>query len=67
VTEDELRGKLREANVIQMSEVRAVILESKGDVSVIHTRGSEELDDYVKRRRLRLLNEHFYLILWIFF
>jgi uncharacterized membrane protein YcaP (DUF421 family) len=49
VTEDELRGKLREANVIQMSEVRAVILESTCDVSVIHTRGSEELDDYVMK------------------
>lgn len=49
VTEDELRGKLREANVIEMSEVRAVILETTGDVSVMHTRGSEKLDDYVMK------------------
>jgi uncharacterized membrane protein YcaP (DUF421 family) len=49
VTEDELRGKLREANVIQMSEVRAVIIETTGDISVMHTRGDEKLDDYVMK------------------
>jgi uncharacterized membrane protein YcaP (DUF421 family) len=47
VTENELRGKLREANVIRLSEVRAVVLETTGDVSVIHTSGDEELDDYI--------------------
>jgi uncharacterized membrane protein YcaP (DUF421 family) len=49
VTEDELRGKLREANVIEMSEVLAVILETTGDVSVMHTRGDEKLDAYVMK------------------
>lgn len=47
VTENELRGKLREANVLRLSEVRAVILETTGDVSVIHTSGDEELEDYI--------------------
>ena len=36
VTEDDLHGKLREANVIDYDQVRAVVLESTGDVSVLH-------------------------------
>lgn len=36
VTEDDLYGKLREANVLSLSQVRAVIFESTGDVSVLH-------------------------------
>ncbi len=37
VTEDDLRAKLREANVLDLSEVRAVVLETTGDVSVLHS------------------------------
>jgi len=47
VTKDELRGKLREANVIRLSEVRAVVLETTGDVSVLHTSGDESLEDFI--------------------
>ncbi|MBT8425926.1 MAG: DUF421 domain-containing protein [Silicimonas sp.] len=36
VTEGDLRGKLREANVLNLSDVRAVVLETTGDVSVLH-------------------------------
>ena len=36
VGEDDLIAKLREANVHNYNEVKAVILESTGDVSVIH-------------------------------
>ena len=36
VTGDDLRAKLREANVIHLSQVRAVVLESTGDLSVLH-------------------------------
>lgn len=36
VARDDLIAKLREANVLDMSEVRAVILETTGDVSVLH-------------------------------
>lgn len=36
VTEDDLRGKLREANVLHPREIRAVVMESTGDVSVLH-------------------------------
>ncbi|WP_432670749.1 DUF421 domain-containing protein [Flavobacterium sp. SM2513] len=37
VTEDDLRSKLRAANVLDISEVRAVVLESTGNLSVLHT------------------------------
>lgn len=47
VTHDELRGKLREANVLQLSEVRAVILETTGDVSVLHGKESTSVDDFI--------------------
>ncbi|WP_233992700.1 DUF421 domain-containing protein [Salinibacter altiplanensis] len=36
VTETDLRAKLRAANVTQMEQVRAVVMESTGDVSVLH-------------------------------
>ncbi len=37
VTEDDLRAKLREANVLCRDQVRAVVLETTGQVSVLHT------------------------------
>lgn len=37
VTESNLQAKLREANVFNRSEIAAVILETTGDVSVLHT------------------------------
>lgn len=37
VGEDALIAKLREANVINFSEVLAVVLETTGDMSVLHT------------------------------
>lgn len=36
VTNDDLRSKLREANVTQLSQVKAVVMEATGDVSVLH-------------------------------
>lgn len=42
VAESDLRAKLREANVMKLSEVRAVVLETTGDISVLH---GETLDD----------------------
>ena len=36
VTEDDVYGKLREANVLDFNEVQAVTLESTGDISVLH-------------------------------
>ncbi len=42
VARDDLIAKLREANVLHFSEVRAVILETTGDVSVLHGETCEE-------------------------
>ena len=36
MTEADLRAKLREANVTRWEQVRAVVMESTGDVSVLH-------------------------------
>lgn len=36
VTESDLFAKLREANVLELAAVRAVVLETTGDVSVLH-------------------------------
>ena len=47
VTESDLRGKLREANVIKLSEVKAVVFESTGDISVLHSSGEEEIEDWL--------------------
>lgn len=44
VTEDDVRAKLREANAYNYGQVRAVILESTGDVSVIHGDAPLDLD-----------------------
>ncbi|MBZ6378070.1 DUF421 domain-containing protein [Pacificimonas flava] len=42
VTETDLIAKLREANVLHMDEVRAVVLETTGDISVLHGEHLEE-------------------------
>ncbi|QFT77324.1 DUF421 domain-containing protein [Erythrobacter sp. THAF29] len=42
VAESDLIAKLREANVLDFSEVRAVVLETTGDVSVLH---GDKLDE----------------------
>lgn len=46
VTYDDLRAKLREANVTQLLQVKAVVLETTGDISVLHNDDPDhELDD----------------------
>ncbi|SEV94098.1 Protein of unknown function [Cognatiyoonia koreensis] len=42
VHEDDVIAKLREANVLDLSQVRAVVLETTGDISVLH---GDALDD----------------------
>ncbi|MCX7564969.1 DUF421 domain-containing protein [Sulfitobacter sp. F26169L] len=50
VTEGDVIAKLREANVLDMSQVRAVILETTGDISVLHgSQLQEKLLEGVKR------------------
>lgn len=36
VTKEDLLGKLREANVTQFSQIKAVVMETTGDISVLH-------------------------------
>jgi len=45
MTEADLIGKLREANVFDPKKVSAVVFESTGDVSVLHS--DQDLDDYL--------------------
>lgn len=49
VTENDIAGKLREANVTQMNQVLAVVLESTGDISVLHSSSDEGLDRQVMK------------------
>ncbi|MFD6949604.1 hypothetical protein A6A08_07350 [Nocardiopsis sp. TSRI0078] len=42
ITEDDIKSKLRSSNVRSMDSVRAVVLETTGDISVLH--GPGELD-----------------------
>lgn len=45
MTEEDLRAKLREANVLRHDQIRAVVMESTGDVTVLHgDPGGAELD-----------------------
>ncbi|MUH37121.1 DUF421 domain-containing protein [Zobellia amurskyensis] len=47
VTKSDLRAKLREANVTELSEVRAVIFETTGDISVLHKQHNRPIDDFL--------------------
>jgi uncharacterized membrane protein YcaP (DUF421 family) len=42
VTESDLKSKLREANVLELSQVRAVVFKSTGDIAVLHTRDNQQ-------------------------
>lgn len=46
VTHADLLGKLREANVTQFSQIKAVVMESTGDISVLHHQDQDhKIDD----------------------
>lgn len=48
VTESDLKAKLREANVLELPQIRAVIFESTGDIAVLHTKDeSQKVEDYI--------------------
>jgi uncharacterized membrane protein YcaP (DUF421 family) len=47
LTHDDLHGKLREANVLHYGQVRAVVFETTGEVSVLH--GDDALDPALLR------------------
>jgi uncharacterized membrane protein YcaP (DUF421 family) len=42
VSEADIRAKLREANVLGRSQIRAVVLETTGDISVLHTSDEDQ-------------------------
>ncbi|MDZ7755806.1 YetF domain-containing protein [Rhodohalobacter sp.] len=45
VTREDLLAKLREANVTQFSQIKAVIMETTGDISVLHHQDTDhEID-----------------------
>jgi len=44
VTHDDLRAKLREANVLQYNQVKAVVFETTGGISVLHGDPDAKLD-----------------------
>mgnify|MGYP006272348511 FL=1 len=48
IHEDQLIAKLREANVLNFDQVIAVVLETTGDISVLH-RSSTEEDEFEER------------------
>ncbi|TLP75419.1 DUF421 domain-containing protein [Maribacter sp. ACAM166] len=47
VSQADLRGKLREANVLQLSQVKAVVFETTGDISVLHSSESIQIDSII--------------------
>lgn len=48
VTESDLRAKLREANVLELSQVRAVVFETTGDIAVLHTKDTaQKIEDWL--------------------
>lgn len=42
IDESDIWAKMREANVLQLSKVQAVVLETTGDISVLHGDGLED-------------------------
>ncbi|MGB3143471.1 MAG: YetF domain-containing protein [Maribacter sp.] len=47
VAKSDLRAKLREANVTELSEVKAVIFETTGDISVLHKKHDRSIEDFI--------------------
>lgn len=47
ITEGDLRSKLRAANVIRLSQVKAVVFETTGDISVLHSDDEINLEDWL--------------------
>lgn len=45
VTPNDLRAKLREANVTDFSQIKAVVMETTGDISVLHSKDSSQMLD----------------------
>ena len=53
VNRSDIVAKLREANVVELSEVKAVVLETTGDISVLHGTSDKVLDGIVMEGVIR--------------
>ena len=48
VTKGDLRAKLREANVLRRTQIKAVVFETTGDISVLHSeKEDDEIEDWL--------------------
>ncbi|CAM3331659.1 DUF421 domain-containing protein [Zobellia roscoffensis] len=47
VTKSDLQAKLREANITELSEVKAVVFETTGDISVLHKQHDRPIEDFL--------------------
>lgn len=54
VTREDLLAKLREANVTQFNQIKAVVMETTGDISVLHHQDADHLIDEVLIEDVRL-------------
>lgn len=54
VTRKDLISKLREANITQFSQIKAVIMETTGDISVLHHKDTDHKIDNVLLEDVRL-------------
>jgi uncharacterized membrane protein YcaP (DUF421 family) len=53
VTRGDLRSKLREANVTDLSQLKAVVFETTGDISVLHKEDGQSLDLWLMKDVMR--------------
>ena len=49
VAESDLRNKLRAANVIRLSQIKAVVFETTGDISVLHGDSETPLEEWLMK------------------
>lgn len=47
VAKSDLRAKLREANITELSEVKAVVFETTGDISVLHKQHDRPIEHFL--------------------
>ncbi|WP_339715719.1 YetF domain-containing protein [uncultured Kriegella sp.] len=53
VSQGDLRSKLREANVTQLSQIKAVVFEATGDISVLHEDSDQPLNLWLMKDVMR--------------
>ncbi|SNR74675.1 Protein of unknown function [Maribacter sedimenticola] len=53
VTEGDLRSKLREANVTDLQQIKAVVFETTGDISVLHKKDDKPLSLWIMQDVMR--------------